>query len=71
MEATHTIFECRTCGACTSGKSDGSFDAPGWGRLAGIDGRNGICPECIGDPSALDGLKDEYPNVRVQSSTTK
>lgn len=61
-----TIFECRTCGNYTWGKTDGSCDQPGWARIAGIDGPNAICPECRADPTALDALKaDGYENARI------
>jgi hypothetical protein len=60
-----TIFECRTCGDCTHGNTDGSTDKSDWMRIEGIDGRSHICSECVGDPTSLDGLKEEYPDARV------
>ncbi len=61
-----TTFECRCCGVFVSGKTDGSFDEPGWGRIDGIDGPDAICPRCVKDPTALDGWRAEYPDARVR-----
>ena len=62
-----TTFECRCCGAYVGGKTDGSFDAPGWGRIDRIDGPNAICPASQEDPTALDGLKaDGYERAHVR-----
>jgi hypothetical protein len=66
MGVVPTTFDCRTCGNSVSGKSDGSFDEPGWKRLERIDGPNAICPDCINDPSSLESLRDEYPNVKIK-----
>lgn len=65
-EPSFTIFQCRCCDASTSGKNDGSFDAPNWGRIEGIDGPNALCPRCVADPLALEGLvADGYPDARI------
>ena len=55
--SNETLFICRCCGECSWGLTDGTIFAPGWARIARIDGPNAICPECIADPHALDGLK--------------
>ena len=62
---TETIFGCRTCPASTPGWSDGRFASPGWGRIAHIDGPNAICPVCAADPTSLDCLREEDPNVAI------
>ena len=61
--STETIFGCRTCPASTPGWSDGRFASPGWGRIDHIDGPNAICPVCAADPTSLDCLREEYPDV--------
>ena len=66
-----TTFDCRTCGKYVSGRSDGTFDEPGWKRLAGIDGPNSICPDCVDNPHALDDFRDEYPNVRIMETLSR
>ena len=58
-----TTFSCRTCGVYVAGFTDGSVTEPGWRDIDRIDGPNAICPECIADPEALDGLREEYPEV--------
>ncbi len=60
---TETIFGCRTCPASTPGWTDGRFASPGWGRIDHIDGPNAICPVCAADPTSLDCLREEYPDV--------
>ena len=62
-ERTETIFGCRTCPASTPGWTDGRFASPGWGRIDHIDGPNAICPVCAADPTSLDCLREEYPDV--------
>lgn len=54
-----TLFICRCCGEGSRGLTDGTFFNPGWGRIDRIDGPNAICPECIADPRALEGLKED------------
>ena len=44
-----TTFECRGCGRCIDGYSDGTFCGEGWNRILRIDGPNAICPACIHD----------------------
>lgn len=60
-----TIFECRCCSATTWGKTDGSFDQPGRGRIDNIDGPNAICPECKATPAAIEAWRAEYPDARL------
>lgn len=65
----HSIYECRCCSASTGDvpiPPSGQPVAPGWGRIVGIDGPDSICPACIADPTALDGWRDEYPDVAVK-----
>jgi hypothetical protein len=68
----YSLIECRCCSI--GGKSfwnprTGSYEAPapGWGRIARIDGPDLICPECREDPvAALDSLKlDGYENAYI------
>ncbi len=68
-DANRTIFECRICGAHTGGFCNGEKDQPGWGTIARIDGPDSICPECLSNPNALDGLRDEYPDARTDAPT--
>lgn len=65
-EASRTLFICRACDATTTGRTDSSFDTPGWRRLDGLDGPDAICPRCVADPTALTWLRDDYPDVRLR-----
>ena len=66
---TKTIFECRCCGSSVWGFVDGTFDVDPrgtWRRIARIDGRDAICPECLADPEALDFLiEDGYTSAHI------
>lgn len=62
---SEALFNCRTCDASTPGWTDGRFASPGWGRIDHIDGPNAICPVCAADPTSLDCLRDEYPDVAI------
>lgn len=66
--AMRTVFECRCCDRTTSGRTDGTHDEGGWGRIDGIDGPNSICPDCIADPASLDALKAEYQIATISAA---
>lgn len=60
-----TIFSCRCCSASTG---EWPYDSlpEGWRRIARIDGPNAICPACVADPTALDGLREDgYEDAHV------
>ncbi len=61
------IFECRCCAKCVSVPENVyTPKGEGWKEIAHIDGSPSICPECVGDPHALDALiEDGYPNAHV------
>ena len=70
--SSSTIFGCRCCGASVTGKTDGSFDKPGWRRIDHIDGPNAICPECAARPDeALSALREDgYENACLEPEKT-
>jgi hypothetical protein len=65
MKPIETIFECRCCGDYTPGLSNGFMTKPGWKRIAHIDGRNAICPECQHESWRYGDLQEEYPNMKI------
>jgi uncharacterized protein CbrC (UPF0167 family) len=60
-----TIFTCRCCPASVGGNTDGTAASPGWYRIDGIDGPDAICPACVADPSAMDGLREDGYRPRI------
>lgn len=67
--ANLTIIECRCCGAQTWRSCDPREPEPvGWHRLENLDGPDHVCGECAADPTSLDGLREEHPNVKLRGS---
>lgn len=62
-----TSFECRTCSELVDGWTDGAVTERGWRSIEHIDGPNAICPDCVGKPDVLDGLRADYPDARLGS----
>lgn len=59
----NVLHECRLCSA--GGWSSAGRLPEKWGQLVNVDGPVGVCRSCCREPTALDALVADYPNVRL------
>lgn len=60
-----TLMTCRVCPANVEAIV-GQLPE-GWRRLLRVDGPDGICGNCVADPTALDDLREDYPSAEIES----
>lgn len=66
IAASRTLMTCRTCGTSVRGTTGGTVSKPGWHKILRIDGPNAMCPECVKDKDALEGLaEDGYLDAKI------